>query len=663
MRSDHNFHQQPWKLFTPVPQHSTLSFHNAVTSTMASHPYRPAGRESGQYDASLHHASQNGGSLTSSYPTSSSSFDQSNPVGLWAPPVPFVLSHGPTSADPPHRLLQTDDMPMLMPASNNQQSSTASHSCPPTNGNNGETHVAAMEKMSSDSEEEDDGQHEVEIVAKKRPSRTTAANKKRNTKACDGCRRQKCKCEPDPQRKSSCAQCSLLGQLCTYNDQSKKRGPPKGYISSIENRLHHMENILYELMRTQEPDGKSVLERLVGKEIMDDIYSGKIVLKKHHDPERRNTTRPGQGGKWKHSWWAAPLENRAEGNGKASTSYSAQECTSPSSTATTTSSPKESGPSAYTATSKVKPAFLNPPRQQAWQSAQAEANQNRYSISPKSGTQPSEGDTTQSGTPSTREQSDSTELAAGMTSAMDIRPIEAWSAGPAKANGVGLNSAPDEAVPRNSPASMTASVGTDMNGSASNSIVNPSMDHRNVLPMTGSYFNKPYDGASSQYGTISSSPAHSTLSLTSSFIPPITHASSPTNASVQTNRSSQSSDHPGILSSPWSFGNVHAISSSPYGPNPGVTATKSDSAAWVSPGMKIQDVGYLNASGLKRKRETSLDGSSMLPPQLSGAASNLYNGSPCSKMARFPSEWDISVTAKPRQEGENHHPQTYTARE
>ncbi|KAE8201588.1 hypothetical protein A4X06_0g3047 [Tilletia controversa] len=632
MRSDPSFHQQPWKLFS---QHPALSFNNTVASTLAPNSYRSSGRELGHCDASVHHTSQNGGSFGPSYQASPSSFQQSNHASLWGQPVPFSLGQGPTSADPPHRLLQTnDEIPMLIPSTtaqtNAQHSSMASHSYSLNFNGGGGAYLSGLEQMAEDSENEGSTTRDtIEIAAKKRSSKSSAAGKKRNTKACDGCRRQKCKCEPDPQNKSSCAQCALLGQSCTYNDESKKRGPPKGYIEAIETRLHHMENVLYELMCTQDPDGKSVLERLVGEKVMGDICSGKIQLKRQHDPERRGTTRPGQGGKWKHSWWAAPLENRIEEAGKASVSCSAQECMSPSSSATTSSSPKDQGTSIYAGNIQGAPASLNPSRPLVWESCRAEDNQDQYPGSPKSATQPSESNAAQEGTHDVHQPADPSE---GVISAMDIRHIEAWS-----------NPTSEAVVPEDSTASMTAGVNSqvtsealsttprqtaEFTGSAPTSALNPLLDQRNALSMNGAYFNQPCDGSSSQFGAISSSPANSNFSMSSTFLPTGNQAS-PTNGSVHTSRSPHSSDNQGILSSPWNFGNVQTMSSSPYGTAAGVVAARSDSSAWVSPGMKLQEAGYIATPGMKRKRNSSNDCSSMLPPDLPGAPSNLYTGSPC----------------------------------
>ncbi|KAF8937662.1 hypothetical protein BGZ58_002363 [Dissophora ornata] len=39
----------------------------------------------------------------------------------------------------------------------------------------------------------------------------------------------------------------------TYNDPTKKRGPPKGYIEAIEARLHRMEGLLGGLIKDKDP--------------------------------------------------------------------------------------------------------------------------------------------------------------------------------------------------------------------------------------------------------------------------------------------------------------------------------------------------------------------------------------------------------------------------
>ncbi|KAI9471854.1 MAG: fungal-specific transcription factor domain-containing protein [Benjaminiella poitrasii] len=64
----------------------------------------------------------------------------------------------------------------------------------------------------------------------------------RITRACDTCRRKKIKCDVDTNR--PCTTCKQYDWECTFNDTAKKRGPPKGYIESLETRLEKMEQLL-----------------------------------------------------------------------------------------------------------------------------------------------------------------------------------------------------------------------------------------------------------------------------------------------------------------------------------------------------------------------------------------------------------------------------------
>ncbi|CAG8578028.1 12769_t:CDS:2, partial [Ambispora gerdemannii] len=62
------------------------------------------------------------------------------------------------------------------------------------------------------------------------------------TTACDTCRRRKVKCDGA----SPCANCGRGGYQCTFSDASTKRprGPPKGFVALIEERLHNIESLL-----------------------------------------------------------------------------------------------------------------------------------------------------------------------------------------------------------------------------------------------------------------------------------------------------------------------------------------------------------------------------------------------------------------------------------
>ncbi|CAI2164748.1 1457_t:CDS:2 [Funneliformis geosporum] len=66
------------------------------------------------------------------------------------------------------------------------------------------------------------------------------------TTACDTCRRRKVKCDGA----SPCANCTRGAYSCTFSDASTKRprGPPKGFVALIEDRLHTIESLLVNLV-------------------------------------------------------------------------------------------------------------------------------------------------------------------------------------------------------------------------------------------------------------------------------------------------------------------------------------------------------------------------------------------------------------------------------
>ncbi|KAJ7443937.1 hypothetical protein B0H11DRAFT_2203855, partial [Mycena galericulata] len=67
--------------------------------------------------------------------------------------------------------------------------------------------------------------------------------RRRSSKACDQCRKSKCKCERSAAG-VRCRACEVLGTECTFLGPSRKRGPPKGYIDAIEARLHQTEALV-----------------------------------------------------------------------------------------------------------------------------------------------------------------------------------------------------------------------------------------------------------------------------------------------------------------------------------------------------------------------------------------------------------------------------------
>ncbi|QRV74945.1 Fungal specific transcription factor domain [Ceratobasidium sp. AG-Ba] len=71
--------------------------------------------------------------------------------------------------------------------------------------------------------------------------------KRRVQRACDVCRRKKVRCDGATRPGNRCSNCIAFNFECTYVEAAKKRGPPKGYVESLENRLEKMERLLQRL--------------------------------------------------------------------------------------------------------------------------------------------------------------------------------------------------------------------------------------------------------------------------------------------------------------------------------------------------------------------------------------------------------------------------------
>ncbi|KAF8604607.1 hypothetical protein BDV93DRAFT_522316 [Ceratobasidium sp. AG-I] len=74
-----------------------------------------------------------------------------------------------------------------------------------------------------------------------------AAKKRRVQRACDVCRRKKVRCDGATRPGNRCSNCIAFNFECSYVEAAKKRGPPKGYVESLENRLEKMERLLQRL--------------------------------------------------------------------------------------------------------------------------------------------------------------------------------------------------------------------------------------------------------------------------------------------------------------------------------------------------------------------------------------------------------------------------------
>ncbi|GAA6052521.1 hypothetical protein JCM3770_003807 [Rhodotorula araucariae] len=102
--------------------------------------------------------------------------------------------------------------------------------------------------------------------------------RKRSSKACDNCRKSKCKCTRilDPASGDPvgpCQNCLTVGADCTFLGASRKRGPPKGYIEAIESRLHRMEALLGGLLGSDDPRAATLLGELIGDSEARDILA------------------------------------------------------------------------------------------------------------------------------------------------------------------------------------------------------------------------------------------------------------------------------------------------------------------------------------------------------------------------------------------------------
>ncbi|KAF8874834.1 fungal-specific transcription factor domain-containing protein, partial [Infundibulicybe gibba] len=93
-------------------------------------------------------------------------------------------------------------------------------------------------------------------------------------KACDQCRKAKCKCERSAPG-DRCKNCVMLNTPCTFLGPSRKRGPPKGYIDAIEARLHQTEALIGVLLSADDDRAQSILRDLskdpLAKEIINRV--------------------------------------------------------------------------------------------------------------------------------------------------------------------------------------------------------------------------------------------------------------------------------------------------------------------------------------------------------------------------------------------------------
>lgn len=67
------------------------------------------------------------------------------------------------------------------------------------------------------------------------------------SRACDECRRKKIRCDAvDEAGNTPCTNCARTGLNCAFSRQQLKRGPSKGYIKELAERLHSLEQQVHE---------------------------------------------------------------------------------------------------------------------------------------------------------------------------------------------------------------------------------------------------------------------------------------------------------------------------------------------------------------------------------------------------------------------------------
>ncbi|KAH9992334.1 fungal-specific transcription factor domain-containing protein [Russula vinacea] len=110
-------------------------------------------------------------------------------------------------------------------------------------------------------DEYDDGDETGDFPSASSSKILDKAVRRRSSKACDQCRKSKCKCERSSANEP-CKACILLGTHCTFLGPSRKRGPPKGYIDAIEARLHQTEALVGILLAANDSRARSLLHDL-----------------------------------------------------------------------------------------------------------------------------------------------------------------------------------------------------------------------------------------------------------------------------------------------------------------------------------------------------------------------------------------------------------------
>ncbi|KAJ5568672.1 hypothetical protein N7450_011158 [Penicillium hetheringtonii] len=79
------------------------------------------------------------------------------------------------------------------------------------------------------------------LTHREQSSRSAGRQRQRTGKACEECRRRKLRCDGQQPR---CSVCIESGAICEVNTQRQPRGPKKGYLKALRNRIAMLENRL-----------------------------------------------------------------------------------------------------------------------------------------------------------------------------------------------------------------------------------------------------------------------------------------------------------------------------------------------------------------------------------------------------------------------------------
>ncbi|KFY32141.1 hypothetical protein V493_00475 [Pseudogymnoascus sp. VKM F-4281 (FW-2241)] len=113
----------------------------------------------------------------------------------------------------------------------------AAHS-PQSNANHGFSHEQQMMAEMGHAANMDHSQYQM-------GDGTTPRKRSKVSRACDECRRKKIRCDATTESgEEQCTSCKRVGTHCQFSRVPMKRGPSKGYIKELADRLNHLEGAM-----------------------------------------------------------------------------------------------------------------------------------------------------------------------------------------------------------------------------------------------------------------------------------------------------------------------------------------------------------------------------------------------------------------------------------